>query len=334
VGQGNYLVITGDNGWSAVYVHVNNDTPGTDDGRGTASWAFPKGIAVGVRVMAGQLVAWRGDSGDAESTGPHLHFELRKGAGWSGVVYNAYPSLLAARRLTAPLPSGPHPVGTLLRSSTGALFVSDGVLKHQVTPGVLAANRLSAASAVPVTAQELLLYRTGAPLAIREGAVVTDPSGAAWRVVGRTRFPVELAPGQPAAPVALPDLAALAVVEPATTPSPGSLVRWDGKTWQVGAGGVLHQLSASAMASWGWTDADASDLVVDVPPATGAPVPLRDATLVNAGGYGAAVVQGGVLRRIWDGRELNAYGYAGLPRLSVPGSVVAGLPFGEIAGTR
>ncbi|MEO6203782.1 MAG: M23 family metallopeptidase, partial [Mycobacteriales bacterium] len=29
VGAGNYLVITGDNGWSAIYLHVNNDTPGT-----------------------------------------------------------------------------------------------------------------------------------------------------------------------------------------------------------------------------------------------------------------------------------------------------------------
>ncbi len=78
-GGGNYLVITGDNGWSAMYLHVNNDTPGTDDGKGTAGFAFPAGIEVGTRVLAGQLVAWRGDSGNAESTGPHLHFEVLVG---------------------------------------------------------------------------------------------------------------------------------------------------------------------------------------------------------------------------------------------------------------
>src|SRR5687768_11354347 len=98
----NYVAITGDRGasagWTAIYVHVNNDTPGTDDGRGSAAWAFPSGIAVGARVLAGQLVGWRGDSGNAEGTGPHLHFELRKGTGWGGVVHNVYPSLVAARR--------------------------------------------------------------------------------------------------------------------------------------------------------------------------------------------------------------------------------------------
>jgi len=89
VGSGNYLTIAADEhsraaGWAVVFIHVNNDTPGTDDGKGTANWAFPAGNAPGARVLAGQLVAWRGDSGNAEGTGPHLHFELRK----AGAVVN------------------------------------------------------------------------------------------------------------------------------------------------------------------------------------------------------------------------------------------------------
>ena len=36
------------------------------------------GVAVGSEVRKGQLIGWVGDSGNAESTTPHTHFELRK----------------------------------------------------------------------------------------------------------------------------------------------------------------------------------------------------------------------------------------------------------------
>ena len=32
--SGHIITLRGDNGWVAQYYHVNNDTPGTDDGRG------------------------------------------------------------------------------------------------------------------------------------------------------------------------------------------------------------------------------------------------------------------------------------------------------------
>jgi hypothetical protein len=345
-GSGNYLVINGDNGWSAFYLHVNNDTPGTDDGRGTAQWAFPKGIEVGTRVMAGQLVAWRGDSGNAESTGPHLHFELRKGAGWGGTVYNAYPSLVAARRLSVPLPSGPHPDRSLLKSSTGAIFMTDGALKRPVSAGVLAANGLSAASALTPTAAEFLLYKTGPALALRDGALVSDPAGAAWRVLGRTRYGVTPVPGQHVVPVATADLAGLTEVDAPTGPTAGMLVRTEGRVYAVDADGVLHQVTSYTMASWGWSNADVVDLAApEVPvdgvpvgseppvrPVVGDPLGLRDASLVNIGGVGAAVVSGGVVRRLWDAREIVAYGYTGKPRMNVPATLVTSLPVGEIAG--
>ena len=42
------LVLSADRGpaagWSAVYLHLNNDTPGTDDGRGADRWAVPAGL--------------------------------------------------------------------------------------------------------------------------------------------------------------------------------------------------------------------------------------------------------------------------------------------------
>ena len=105
IGQGNSLTLRGDNGWSAAYLHVNNDTPGTDDGLGTTDYAFPPNIAPGVRVVAGQLLGWVGDSGNAEETGAHCHFELwRTKPGSGGGVYNAAPSLRAATHRKAPLP--------------------------------------------------------------------------------------------------------------------------------------------------------------------------------------------------------------------------------------
>lgn len=84
------LVIAHDDGWESWYIHLDNDTTGTDDGRG---WGIKRAITPGVRVEAGQHIAWVGDSGNAERTSPHVHFELRDP---SGTIVNPYSSLVAA----------------------------------------------------------------------------------------------------------------------------------------------------------------------------------------------------------------------------------------------
>jgi len=86
------IVLQDDDGYTYHYLHVNNDTPGTDDGQGGPEYAYAPGIERRARVTRGQLIGWMGDSGNAEDIASHLHFEIR----FDGVALNPYPSLMAA----------------------------------------------------------------------------------------------------------------------------------------------------------------------------------------------------------------------------------------------
>jgi murein DD-endopeptidase MepM/ murein hydrolase activator NlpD len=89
---GRYIEIAHVAGWSTSYVHLNNDNPGTDDGDADWSLTLAPGIFVGAWVEAGQLIAWVGDSGNAEGTGSHTHFELAI----DGTPIDPYPYLVEA----------------------------------------------------------------------------------------------------------------------------------------------------------------------------------------------------------------------------------------------
>jgi hypothetical protein len=80
---------------SAVYRHVNDDTLGTNDGRGDPAFRIHPDIEVGTQVRAGQIIGYNGNSG---KTGyiPHLHFELRIGE--ERTPFNPYPALLEAEQ--------------------------------------------------------------------------------------------------------------------------------------------------------------------------------------------------------------------------------------------
>lgn len=106
-GAHNMLGLRSDDGYVASYLHINNDTPGTDDGQGSMRYAFPADLQSGDRVRAGQVVAYCGDSGNAENTGPHLHFELHDLEG--GGVLDPFFSLKAAQRLALPRYPNPDP---------------------------------------------------------------------------------------------------------------------------------------------------------------------------------------------------------------------------------
>lgn len=74
---GRYLIINHEGGWSSSYMHLNNDVPGTDNGKAAELQTFASGIEEGALLHAGDLIGYVGDSGNAEWTGSHTHFELR-----------------------------------------------------------------------------------------------------------------------------------------------------------------------------------------------------------------------------------------------------------------
>lgn len=106
---GRYIAVEHDGGWRTYYLHLNNDTPDTDDGLSDTPAA---GITVGVSVTAGDVLDYVGDSGNAEGTRAHLHFEIHHP---DGTATNPYPHLRSAESLpfspaavqTTPAGSGP-----------------------------------------------------------------------------------------------------------------------------------------------------------------------------------------------------------------------------------
>ena len=89
------VTIRGDDGWRYDTYHMNNDTPGTDDGADDGTWRFLPGIVDGARVTAGQQIGWMGDSGNSEGSVPHVHVEIHTP---EGQAVNPYWSLRAAQR--------------------------------------------------------------------------------------------------------------------------------------------------------------------------------------------------------------------------------------------
>ena len=120
------IQIQHNDGWRTKYIHLNNDTPGTDDGQG---WGIAPGIEVGTRVKAGQLIGWVGDSGNAEGTSPHLHFEL---VDPDGVIVNAYNTLKVAEGKALPAVCESPDAGKLGQLLNGSGLLKQGTAGNQV----------------------------------------------------------------------------------------------------------------------------------------------------------------------------------------------------------
>ena len=168
---GYYIKLRGDDGWTYSYVHINNDTPGTDDGQATREDVYAEGIEEGVRVERGQLLGYLGDSGNAERTAPHLHFEMHDP---DGHVVNPYASLQAAQRVDSPIVASaePSPIPRLagLDRVATAVAVSERGWPDGAERVVLAAGD-TYAEALPAS---VLAASAGAPLLLETGDELTD----------------------------------------------------------------------------------------------------------------------------------------------------------------
>lgn len=136
-GGGNAITITAPNGWSVLYGH-ENDFAGLTDGQ---------------QVQAGQVVAHSGSTGN--STGPHLHLELRSP---DGTLISADPYVNAVNAQATPHPlaatpaPGMAPAGAAAPPSKTAAQTPDAIGQFAsqlqaagITPQAFNANYAAAA---------------------------------------------------------------------------------------------------------------------------------------------------------------------------------------------
>ncbi len=101
------ILLRGDDGNDYFYIHLNNDTPGTDDGLGGVQYAYAPGLTNGTHVHRGDVIGYVGDSGNAEDTSSHLHFEIHLGG---YVAASGRPDADSQRYRPVREPQGcPHP---------------------------------------------------------------------------------------------------------------------------------------------------------------------------------------------------------------------------------
>ena len=95
---GHWLTLLGDCGWSANYMHLNDDRTDADDDTAPREMTYAPWLQDGGHVQAGDLLGFVGNSGNAKTSGSHLHFEL---IGPEGAVDPA-PMLRSATVVGAP----------------------------------------------------------------------------------------------------------------------------------------------------------------------------------------------------------------------------------------
>jgi len=124
------LYLHGQSGTDYYYIHLNNDKTLKNDNRGkcVAGTAYARKLKDGAKVVAGQVIGYVGDSGDANGIHAHLHFELHPGR---KSAVDPYPWLQKASRLLFAAPRG-MPFTLDLRGTVVAVG-DDGTLQMKLT---------------------------------------------------------------------------------------------------------------------------------------------------------------------------------------------------------
>jgi murein DD-endopeptidase MepM/ murein hydrolase activator NlpD len=131
---GKKLWVKGDGGTSYYYAHLS---------------AFVPGMANGDRVCAGQVVGYLGDSGNAQGTPPHLHFEIHPDG---GAATNPYPILQTSHSAQKELLElGPYvsPTATCTNTSAGTSAADPGATGPSGLFGTSGVSGLSGVSGQP-----------------------------------------------------------------------------------------------------------------------------------------------------------------------------------------
>lgn len=118
------LYLYGASGTTYLYIHLNNDLTAKNDNKGkcVAGGSYWKGLKDGARVVAGQPIAYNGNSGDADQAGYHVHFEVHPG---DGAAVNPFPHLNRAKRLLFPV----QPEANFTAALRGTVVAADGVAR-------------------------------------------------------------------------------------------------------------------------------------------------------------------------------------------------------------
>jgi Peptidase family M23 len=129
---GCYLYLYGKSGTYYLYIHLNNDVTMGNDNRGKCGpgMSYVKGLKDGQKVKAGEPIGYVGNSGDANGTAPHLHFEVHP---HGGAAVDPYPYLNRALRLLFALKRGSTFTLNLSGTVAAAGLTAEGSVKENVS---------------------------------------------------------------------------------------------------------------------------------------------------------------------------------------------------------
>jgi hypothetical protein len=270
---GTTITVTGADGWYYNYFHLNNDTPGTDDGAAGHEWQVPPHLTVGSRVRAGQVIAYMGDSGNAEGSVPHLHFEIRTP---DRIPVNPYHSLVAAqgRETCAPVDAArtfSENAAALSRAAV-AIIPIDGGGRWLIDPDGRLFAEGPAARIEPIAGIDCDTVEPVAMAVTRAADTVASDAEALPRA--EPVQPVQpvpavqpfIEPGQPVQPVDAPVETPQPVLEPVQPvlsvgePAPASPVAPTANEWTVAPGESLWGIVQEA---YGASDVAATVSLID-----------------------------------------------------------------------
>jgi hypothetical protein len=159
------LYLDGASGTTYVYVHLNNDLTAKNDNKGKCveGGSYWKGLKDGARVVAGQPIAYNGNSGDADQAGYHLHFEVHPGGG--GAV-SPFAYLNRAKKLLFPV----QPEANFTAALHGTVVSTDSVGR---TLTLMVDRVQSWPGGLRVTD-----FKRSVELSVPPSVVITSPGGA------------------------------------------------------------------------------------------------------------------------------------------------------------